>query len=473
MNGGIKISLVAALLAGCATTPNGVQVRAIADPVSKLRPGADRLADAKGQLAIGNVGLALEAFRTAARLYPDNAEAYVGMAACYEQMGRFDLAESKYQAALAIEPRDPELLGRLAVALDRQGKSDDAMGVRGEIAALRSASVALDKAQAEPVLAAASLAPAQTVSVALPKAPQPAQTVSVAFPKVKVAAPAPIDAPAPAPAAPPSQAQFVIAEPVGRLTAAQLANESKLNIAAAGTMPSLNAAPMRAATPMIAAPAQVRPAAAPTNLLAFADPVSKLLPAKLASEGRPMLSAETAASLTATPLRASAPFIVQPMVRTNAPAPAAAPAMYQPERATVAPRLERVSLGEVALLTGSGPVWRAPAVAAPQKLAARWVPLNMASARPNIRIFNAARQQGLAARNRDYLVNRGWRKIAIADAGEVRERSLVLYPASRPALGKSLAAQFGIRAQASTTTDVFVVYLGRDVAGMKVAALKG
>ena len=91
MNGGIKITLLAAGLtaAGCAATPNGVEVRPIADPASKLRPGADRLADAKGQLAIGNVGLALEAFRSVARLYPDNADAYIGMAACYEQMRRF------------------------------------------------------------------------------------------------------------------------------------------------------------------------------------------------------------------------------------------------------------------------------------------------------------------------------------------------------------------------------------------------
>jgi len=172
MNGGIKISLLAAGLAtaGCAATQTAVQIRPIADPASKLRPGADRLADAKGQLAIGNVGLALEGFRGVARIYPDNAEAYIGMAACYEQMRRFDLAESKYQAALALDPRNATLLGRLAAALDQQGKTDEAAGVRGEIAALQSASTVLEQAQAEPNVAPATLAPAQTVSVALPKA---------------------------------------------------------------------------------------------------------------------------------------------------------------------------------------------------------------------------------------------------------------------------------------------------------------
>lgn len=467
MNGGIKISLVAALLtAGCAATPNGVQVRPIADPMSKLRPGADRLADAKGQLAIGNVGLALEAFRTVARLYPDNAEAYVGMALCYEQMRRFDLAQSKYEAALALEPRDPELLGRLAVALDQQGKADQAAGVRGEIAAMRSASTVLDNAQVDPTPAVASLAPAQTVTVALPK------------PTV-VAAPAPVQAPAPAPAAPSSNTQYVLAEPVGRLTAAQLASQSKLNIAAAGTVKTLSAEPLRAAAPFIVQPAPVQVVAAvpvapaPNPQLVFADPVSKLLPAKLASESRPTLAADGPAMLAAAPIRASAPFIVQPVIKAPAAPPTPTPAMFRPATPAVTPHLERMSLGEVALLTGSGPVWRPQVVAAsPQKVSVRWVALNNAS-RPNIRLFNAARTQGLAARNRDYLLNRGWRKIEIADADSIRDRSVVFYPAARPQLGRSLAAQFGFRAQPTTTSEVFLVYLGRDAAGMRVATLRG
>src|SRR5262249_51474070 len=132
------------------------------------------------------------------------------------------------------------------------------------------------------------------------------------------------------------------------------------------------------------------------------------------------------------------------------------------------PRLERLSLGEVALLTAGEPVWKGQVVAStPQKLTIRWVPVTTASvARPNIRLLNAARVQGLAARNREYLLDRGWRKIEIADASAIRDRSLVLYPAMRPQTGRSLAAQFGFRAQPTTQSDVFVVYLGRDVAAL-------
>jgi hypothetical protein len=152
------------------------------------------------------------------------------------------------------------------------------------------------------------------------------------------------------------------------------------------------------------------------------------------------------------------------------PAPAI-PAPRISERARVAvtseslaPRLERLSLGEVALLTGTGTAWRGQVVAAaPQKVTVKWVPMTqVAAARPNIRLLNAARVQGLAARNRDYLVDRGWRKIQIGDASATRDRSLVLYPMLRPQLGRILAAQFGFRAQPTDSSDAFVVLLGRD-----------
>jgi len=116
MNGGKKPWLVALSFAaaGCASTPNTVEVRPIADPGSKMRAGSDSLADAKGQLALGNVGLALEGFRKASRNEPNNAEAFAGMAACYELMRRYDLAQSNYEAALALAPRNADLLAKLA-----------------------------------------------------------------------------------------------------------------------------------------------------------------------------------------------------------------------------------------------------------------------------------------------------------------------------------------------------------------------
>ena len=65
MHGGAKTLLVTAALAtvGCAPGAKMVEIRPIADPSAKLKLGGPRLAQAKAQLALGNVGLALEAFR--------------------------------------------------------------------------------------------------------------------------------------------------------------------------------------------------------------------------------------------------------------------------------------------------------------------------------------------------------------------------------------------------------------------------
>ena len=91
----------------------------------------------------------------------------------------------------------------------------------------------------------------------------------------------------------------------------------------------------------------------------------------------------------------------------------------------------------------------------------RWVPLRGSATPPNVQVLNAARRQGLAASARSVLVDRGWRRIAIGNASDQRETSIVLYPKSRAALGRSLAAQFGIGSQLSEG-EVLVLVLGRD-----------
>jgi hypothetical protein len=131
------------------------------------------------------------------------------------------------------------------------------------------------------------------------------------------------------------------------------------------------------------------------------------------------------------------------------------------------PRLERLSPGVVALITIEQPRVQPRVVArTATSTTVRWVPVATAGVlgRPNIRLLNAARRQGLAARTRGYLLDRGWRKIEIGDATEMRERSIVFYPASRRTTGRSLAAQFGF-ASAVQRGDVLVVLLGRDAAG--------
>jgi hypothetical protein len=198
------------------------------------------------------------------------------------------------------------------------------------------------------------------------------------------------------------------------------------------------------------------------------------------------------------PENASAPVTKQaPKERSavsSAPAPAIAPqavAVREPVELRTGPRLQRLSMGEVALLTRDQPAWRTEVVARSQhSVTARFVPLKgqtgerrtaqfiplraaMAANRPNFRLLNAARHQGLAARTRNYLLDRGWRKIAIGDAAQVRSRSVVLYPPNRRVLAKRVAAQFGFASEVNRGSDEILVLLGRDSTSVSLRRSRG
>jgi tetratricopeptide (TPR) repeat protein len=127
------------------------------------------------------------------------------------------------------------------------------------------------------------------------------------------------------------------------------------------------------------------------------------------------------------------------------------------------PRLERLSLGEVALITRTEPVWTAQLIGSSQRSATfRWVEL-----KPVARLLNAARVEGLAARTREKLASRGWTKLAIGDAPAVRSKTLVLYPEYRRGMALRLAAQFGFTHLQSFSGSEIVVLLGRDAASPK------
>jgi hypothetical protein len=135
--GGIKrwpLTALAVLTAtGCASSgkldirPVGKQASLAGQPVSA------RIALAQGQLALGNVALALEEFRRSEREAPNSVAALSGMAECYRQMGRLELTHRYYEQALAIAPDDPALYAALAAALDQDGKSEAARALRMEL----------------------------------------------------------------------------------------------------------------------------------------------------------------------------------------------------------------------------------------------------------------------------------------------------------------------------------------------------
>lgn len=128
--------ITAAILAAGCSEQGKFEVRSIGSPLAAgTKAVSFRVAEGRGQFVLGNVALALESFRKAAREDPANIDALAGIAACYDRMGRFDLSRRHYEAALALSPGDPQLLSAFAASLDLQRLAPEAAKVRQEMSA--------------------------------------------------------------------------------------------------------------------------------------------------------------------------------------------------------------------------------------------------------------------------------------------------------------------------------------------------
>jgi hypothetical protein len=361
-HGGLLL-ITAAVLACTACLGGGgkLEIRSTSNGLKAGRePVPFRIAEARGHLALGNIALALEGFRKAAREDPNSVEAQAGIASCYDRMGRFDLARRHYEMALALSPADAGLLAAFANSLDTQGLAAEAASVRREMAALAT--------PATPAAPASNVA-ALPVPAAGEVSPAPAVPVQVAT------------APAPVPAAP------EVAAPVGR-----------------------------SVTIALPPPRPVAPAPAAKSTAMAVAPVGRSVTIALAP-------------------------------------PRPVPAAAQP------PRLERLSLTEIALVTGSGPRWKRP-MAPTVRMAAQ----SVAPRSAEVRLLNAARVDKLAARTRTFLGHFGWREIAVGDAAAVRARSLIVYPAGTQAAARRLSAKLGFAMAERANVRQVTVLLGRDAA---------
>lgn len=338
-------------LASCVANDGKFDVRPIANPIAAAKErGSPMVQEGRSLLAMGSIGLALEAFRKSLRDDPaSNVQALAGIAACYERMGRWDLARANYEAALAIEPTNEILLNTFAASLDQQGRHREATALRAEIA--RRDALAVGAAADEIAVSASAQAP-------VPAPPR-------AVPSPVVAGPPALNSPLPPPSV---------------------------------TVP---------------------------------------LPAPRIATGQAI---------------------------------AARPEATPPPPATAGPRLERTSLGEVALVTTDQPLWRPQVIArSQQSVTVKFVPLRPAYRETRVRLLNAARHEGLAARTRLALGQKGWNRVLIGDAGRVRERSLVLYSTESAEAARRLAAEFGFGIARDPRAGVLTVLLGRDAARRTIA----
>lgn len=81
--------------------------------------GAEQLAAGRKALSDGDIMGAIDSFRLA-KLYPDHAAAALnGLAVAYSHLGRTDLTERYFQAAIAIAPEDERYRSNLALFYER------------------------------------------------------------------------------------------------------------------------------------------------------------------------------------------------------------------------------------------------------------------------------------------------------------------------------------------------------------------
>lgn len=81
-----------------------------ATPVLPGADGRDDVARGREQFRAGNYAAAESAFDRAAKMNPRDAEAWLGLAACYDHMRRFELADRAYVQASSIKGPTSEIL---------------------------------------------------------------------------------------------------------------------------------------------------------------------------------------------------------------------------------------------------------------------------------------------------------------------------------------------------------------------------
>jgi tetratricopeptide (TPR) repeat protein len=85
------------------------------------------LAEADRLRIRGSVERALDLYGRVVFLQPDNADALAGRGLCYLDLSQYPPAEASFQAALRIDPEQPDALLGLAETYRSQGRPADAI----------------------------------------------------------------------------------------------------------------------------------------------------------------------------------------------------------------------------------------------------------------------------------------------------------------------------------------------------------
>ena len=108
----IQVVAFGVLLAGCQPSAENrlLQESGMAMEDPKFYPSDDYIRMAKVNFRNGDYGLAESNYRKAVEVTPKDAEAWLGLAASYDQLRRFDLADNAYQKVLQLGAKNAAIL---------------------------------------------------------------------------------------------------------------------------------------------------------------------------------------------------------------------------------------------------------------------------------------------------------------------------------------------------------------------------
>lgn len=116
----LAVACFALALGACASTD--VQTFSLPDPTL---PQAKRpIQEAQLQFSEGHFGLAVDSYAKTVEADPTNPEGWLGLAASYDQVGRFDEADKAYAKVQELIGATPSVLNNLGYSYLLRGKFD-------------------------------------------------------------------------------------------------------------------------------------------------------------------------------------------------------------------------------------------------------------------------------------------------------------------------------------------------------------
>ena len=114
---GALIAIVA--LAGCQTSSSDTKANLDNSNIIQIEDG---IPAGKHHFRAGNYGLSEKNYRLAIENDPNNAEAWLGLGATYDQLGRYDLADRSYKQVLKLAGPVPQLMNNIGYSYMLRGK---------------------------------------------------------------------------------------------------------------------------------------------------------------------------------------------------------------------------------------------------------------------------------------------------------------------------------------------------------------